>query len=53
MRQIQEVTKQMTNSIEQISGVGQEQAASIQQISMFIKEIQEMSNKLNTFANNL
>ncbi len=43
----------MGNSIERISAVGQEQAAAIQQVSTFIQEIKEMSNKLNKFSTKL
>lgn len=53
MKKIQEVTNQMGHTIDQISTVGQEQVSSIQQVSKFIKEIQEMSIKLNEFANKL
>jgi hypothetical protein len=38
---------------EQVASIGQEQAASIQQTSTFIEEIQELSKKLNEFANQL
>lgn len=53
MNKIQEVTGQISGSIEQITAIGEEQAASIQQISTFIKEIQEMSNKLTEYAHKL
>ena len=53
MAKIQEATNQMGNSIERISAVGQEQAAAIQQVSTFIQEIKEMSNKLNKFSTKL
>lgn len=53
MVQIFDATKKMATSISQISDVGQLQAQSIQQVSDFIKEIQEMSTKLNGFAEKL
>ncbi|WP_438821108.1 methyl-accepting chemotaxis protein [Desertibacillus haloalkaliphilus] len=53
MAQIQLVTKQMGLSIEQIATIGQEQAASIQQTSAFIEEIEGLSKRLNEFANKL
>jgi hypothetical protein len=53
LNQVQEVTNQIRVSIEQVAAVGQEQASSIQQIAAFVEEIQDMSNKLNQFANKL
>ena len=51
--QIQEVTKQMGTSIERVASVGQEQAASIEEISTFVEEIKKMSDKLNQFTDKL
>ncbi|OMD82802.1 chemotaxis protein [Paenibacillus odorifer] len=53
MLQIKGITNQMANSIEKIAAIGQEQAASVQHTSTFIKEIKIMSQKLNEFANKL
>jgi len=50
---IQDVTKQMGEAIAQISAVGQEQSASIQQVSHFVKDIHELSNELNKLATKL
>ncbi|MFJ7639072.1 methyl-accepting chemotaxis protein [Peribacillus sp. NPDC097264] len=51
--QIQEVTKLMGTSINRIASVGQEQAASIQEISTFVEEIKKMSDELNQFTDKL
>lgn len=53
MEQIFKATNKMAQSIEQISNVGNEQAQSITEVSEFIKEIQEMSVKLNSYAKKL
>lgn len=53
MAQIYEATNKMAQSIAQIADVGQQQDESIHQVSDFIKEIQDMSAKLNAFANKL
>ncbi|WP_102347853.1 methyl-accepting chemotaxis protein [Bacillus sp. Marseille-P3661] len=53
MDRIQQVTKNMGTSIEQIADVGHEQAAAIQQISSFIEDIKELSQKLNEYATKL
>ena len=53
MAQIFDATEKMATSISQISDVGHLQAESIHQVSEFIKEIQEMSVKLNGFAEKL
>lgn len=53
MLQIKGITNQMAISIEKIAAVGQEQAASVQHTSTFIKEIKVMSQKLHEFANKL
>ncbi|WP_373270893.1 methyl-accepting chemotaxis protein [Bacillus canaveralius] len=53
MDQIKKATNLIGVSIEKIAGIGQEQAASIQHTSTFIEEIQEMSKRLNQFANKL
>lgn len=53
MTRIKEVTNRMGVEIGKIATIGQEQAATIQQISAFIEEINEMAKKLNQFANKL
>lgn len=53
MTRIREMTSHMGIEIEKIAAIGQEQAASIQQISSFIEDINEMAKKLNQFANKL
>ncbi|WP_428911908.1 methyl-accepting chemotaxis protein [Niallia sp. Krafla_26] len=53
MSQIQLITQKMGKLIEQVAAVGQEQAASIQQTLTFIVEIEDLSKKLNEFANKL
>ena len=53
LAQIQDVTNQMGQAIVQISAVGQEQAASVQQVSNFVKDIHELSNELNKLATKL
>jgi methyl-accepting chemotaxis protein len=45
--------KQISQSIHQIASVGQEQAASTNEISSFIEEIRTMSEQLNQFAQKL
>ena len=53
MLQIHKVTVEMTKTIEQISNVGNKQSEAIGQTSDFIKDIQDMAEKLNTFAQRL
>lgn len=51
--QIQSITNQMGQAIAQVSAVGQEQAASVQQVAHFVKDINELSNVLNKLATKL
>ncbi|NGZ77222.1 methyl-accepting chemotaxis protein [Saccharibacillus alkalitolerans] len=47
------LTAQMSGSIERIAETGQSQAASTEELSAMIREIREMSAKLNEFAKQL
>ena len=53
MAHINEATQKIAHSIAQISTIGTQQAESIHQVSAFVKEIQEMSARLNEYANEL
>ncbi|MEK3900217.1 MULTISPECIES: methyl-accepting chemotaxis protein [unclassified Paenibacillus] len=53
LREIQTAMKGIGQSIGQIASVGQEQAASTQEMSSFIEEIRAMSEQLNQFAQKL
>jgi len=53
LAQIQEATQKIQSSIELIASIGQEQAASTEQITAVIAAIQTMSTKINQFAQNL
>jgi len=53
LSEIQIATQNIGESIEKIANVGQEQAASIQQTLSFMMEIEELSKKLNEYANKL
>jgi len=53
MEQIHRSTESMVNTIESITAVSNEQSEAIHQTADFIKEIKELSQKLNTFAQKL
>ncbi|WP_409254321.1 methyl-accepting chemotaxis protein [Bacillus sp. SCS-153A] len=50
---LQQSMKEMADSIEKVVSVGENQAASTQEISAFIDEIEKMSRELNTYASRL
>ncbi|MFC4319887.1 methyl-accepting chemotaxis protein [Litchfieldia salsa] len=50
---IQKMTNQMGESISQISNVGHEQAAAMQQLASFVQEIEQLSKSLEELANQL
>nr|WP_269479307.1 methyl-accepting chemotaxis protein [Bacillus sp. SG-1] len=50
---LQQSMKEMALSIERVVTVGENQAASTQEISAFIDEIEKMSRELNTYASKL
>jgi hypothetical protein len=53
LQQFQKATNEIRLAIEKITAIGVEQASSTQNVSTFMEEIQEMSEKLNQFAEKL
>ncbi|RFU67455.1 chemotaxis protein [Peribacillus saganii] len=53
MLQSQEATAEIVLSIQKMNTIGMDQASSIQNISAFIEELRQMSEKLNKFAEKL